>query len=259
MTTFSIITSSHNSSAFVSETIESVLNQSLSDWEMIIVDDFSSDDSVQVIQSFVEIDSRIKLIQLGINSGAAVARNIAINVSKGRYIAFLDSDDIWLPDKLEKQLAFMRANNYPFIFAAYDKIDVNGNVFGHVGVPDKVSYFDLLKMCSIGCLTVMYDTEYFGKVTMPLIRKRQDLGLWLMLLKKTDYAFGFNETLAQYRVHTDSISSNKASAAMFTWRLYREVEGLNLIKACYYFSHYALRGLLRTKAPGLARRLGVLK
>ncbi|MEA1988867.1 MAG: glycosyltransferase family 2 protein, partial [Pseudomonadota bacterium] len=99
----------------------------------------------------------------------------------------------------------------------------------------------------------------FGKVTMPLIRKRQDLGLWLKLLKKTEYAYGINETLAQYRVRTDSISANKTNAAKFTWRLYREVEGLNLFKASYYFSYYAVGGLLRTKAPGLARVLGVLK
>ena len=114
-------------------------------------------------------------------------------------------------------------------------------------------------MCSIGCLTAIYDTEYFGKVTMPLIRKRQDLGLWLRLLKRSDYAYGLNEPLAQYRVRADSISANKANAAKFTWRLYREVEGLNLVKASYYFSHYAVSGLLRTKAPGLARMLGVLK
>lgn len=255
----SIITPSHNCSSFISETIQSALKQSFTDWEMIIVDDCSTDHSVVVIQSFVEQDSRIKLIQLAENSGAAVARNRAVEAAQGRYIAFLDSDDLWLLNKLEKQLAFMQANNYPFSYAAYDKIDENGQVFGHIGVPDRVCYSDLLKMCSIGCLTAMYDTEYFGKVYMPLIRKRQDLGLWLRLLKKTDYAYGLNETLAQYRVRMDSISANKANAAKFIWRLYREVEGLNLIKASYYFSHYAIRGLLRTKAPGLARILGVLK
>jgi teichuronic acid biosynthesis glycosyltransferase TuaG len=255
----SVITPSHNCSAFISETIQSVLLQSFSDWEMIIVDDCSSDNSVEVIQPFVEQDSRIKLIQLSENSGAAVARNSAIEAAQGRYIAFLDSDDLWLPNKLEKQLAFMQANDYPFSYGAYDKIDENGQVFGHIGVPDRVFYSDLLKMCSIGCLTAMYDTAYFGKVYMPLIRMRQDFGLWLRLLKKTDYAYGLNETLAQYRVRNDSISANKANAAKFIWRLYRDVEGLNLIKSSYYFSHYVVRGLLRTKAPGLARLLGVLK
>jgi len=255
----SIVTPSYNSAALISETIQSVLSQTVFDWEMIVVDDCSSDNSVEVIQFFVDQDSRIKLIQLSINSGAAVARNVAIETAKGRYIAFLDSDDLWLTNKLEKQLSFMQENNYPFTFAAYDKLDESGQVFGHIGVPDRVSYADLLKVCSIGCLTAMYDTKYFGKVTMPLIRKRQDLGLWLKLLKKTDYAYGLNEILAQYRVRADSISANKVNAAKFTWQLYREVEGLNLINAIYYFSHYAVRGLLRTKAPGLARLLRILK
>ena len=259
MSIISIITPSHNSAPFISETIQSVLGQTFSDWEMIIVDDCSTDNSVEVIQSFVEQDSRIKLIQLSENSGAAVARNTAIKDAQGRFIAFLDSDDLWLPDKLEKQLGFMQANDYPFSYAAYDKIDENGQVFGHIGVPDRVCYSDLLKTCSIGCLTAIYDTEYFGKVYMPLIRKRQDLGLWLKLLKKTKYAYGLNETLGLYKVRSDSISANKKSAAFFTWRLYREVEKLNLIKSIYYFSNYAVRGLLRTKYPGVARFLGILK
>ena len=255
----SIITPSHNSSQFISETIQSVLNQSISDWEMIIVDDCSTDNSIEVIQSFVEQDSRIKLIQLSENSGAAVARNAAIEAAQGRYIAFLDSDDLWLPDKLEKQLAFMQANNYPFTYAAYDKIDESGQVFGHIGVPDRVSYFDLLKTCSIGCLSAMYDTQFFGKVYMPTNTKREDFATWLQLLKKVDYAHGLNETLAQYRVYQNQTSAKKAKMAKENWCLYRDVEGLNLIKASYYFSHYAVRGLLRTKAPGLARMLGVLK
>jgi len=255
----SVITPVYNSSKFVGEAIRSVQAQTFTDWEMIIVDDCSTDNSVQIVEAFVHKDDRIQLIKLATNSGAAIARNSAIEVTQGRYVAFLDSDDLWLPVKLEKQLAFMQANDYPFSYAAYDKVDENGQVFGHIGVPDRVGYSDLLKTCSIGCLTAMYDSEYFGKVYMPLICKRQDFGLWLKLLKKTNYAYGLNETLAQYRVRKDSISANKANAAVFTWRLYREVEGLSLIKAGYYFGHYAVSGLLRTKAPRLARILGVLK
>lgn len=255
----SVVTPSHNCSAFISETIQSVLNQSFLGWELIVVDDCSTDKSVELIQFFVNLDSRIKLIQLTNNSGAAVARNTAISAAKGRYIAFLDSDDLWLPDKLEKQLVFMQKSNYPFSYTAYDKIDQYGKRFGHVGVPDMVSYTDLLMIPSIGCLTAMYDTEYFGKVFMPMIRKRQDLGLWLCLLKKTDYAYGLNENLALYRVRKDSISANKVDAARFTWRLYRKVEGLNLIKSGYYFTFYAISGLFRHKFPFLARMLGFLK
>ena len=259
MALVTIITPSYNSSIFILKTLKSVTSQSFDNWEMIIVDDCSSDNSVEVIQSFADQDPRIKLIQLAENSGAAVARNTAIEAAKGHYIAFLDSDDAWLPNKLEKQIAFMQENNYPFTYAAYDKVNESDEVFGHVGVPDKVTYSDLLKSCSIGCLTAMYDTEFFGKVYMPLIRKRQDLGLWLKLLKKTKYAYGLNETLGLYKVRSDSISANKKSAALFTWRLYREVEKINLLKAIYYFSHYAVRGLLRTKYPGVARALGILK
>jgi len=258
MKTVSIMTPSHNCSGFISETIHSVLSQTFTNWEMVIVDDCSTDNSVEVIQSFVEQDSRIKLIQLSENSGAAVARNTAIEAAQGRYIAFLDSDDLWVPEKLEKQLAFMKEKNCPFSFSAYEKINEVSELMGQVGVPSRVTYHTLLKTCVIGCLTSIYDTSYFGKVDMPLIRKRQDFGLWLKLLKRVDFACGINEPLAQYRVHENSISANKVSVAVYTWRLYRDVERLNLFKASYYFAHYAIRGILRTKTPKLARLLGIM-
>tara|TARA_B100000446_G_scaffold188212_1_gene221154 strand:+ start:3628 stop:4407 length:780 start_codon:yes stop_codon:yes gene_type:complete len=259
MVSVSIITPLYNCSNFLHQTVQSVLEQTSCDWEMIMVDDFSTDNTLEVAQQYAAQDERIKLIQLTKNSGAAVARNTGIEAAQGRYIAFLDSDDKWLSKKLETQLYFMQENNYPFTFAAYDKVNESDEIFGHVGVPSKVAYSDLLKSCSIGCLTAMYDTEFFGKVYMPLIRKRQDLGLWLKLLKKTKYAYGLKETLGLYKVRSDSISANKKSAALFTWRLYREVEQINLLKSIYYFSHYAVRGLLRTKYPGVARALGILK
>ncbi|WP_137170446.1 glycosyltransferase [Marinomonas sp. FW-1] len=259
MSLVSIITPSYNSAHFISETIISVLNQSYTDWEMIVVDDFSNDTSVSVIQSFINKDGRIKLIQLSENSGAAIARNTAIKVASGRYIAFLDSDDLWMPDKLEKQVSFMKANEYPFCYAAYDKIDENGQFFGHVGVPDKVSYSDLLKTCSIGCLTAMYDTDYFSKVYMPTSTKREDFATWLKLLKKTGYAYGLNESLARYRVYQNQTSAKKVKMAKENWRLYRDIEGFGFIKASYYFSHYAVRGLFRTRYPRLARILGLLR
>lgn len=253
----SIVTPSYNCSSFISGTILSVIRQTFTDWEMVIVDDCSTDNSVEVIQSFIEQDSRIRLIQLSINSGTAVARNVAIESAQGRYIAFLDSDDCWLPEKLEKQLAFMKRESIPFSFSAYEKINEVGDIIGSVGVPDRVSYQALLKTCVIGCLTVIYDTEYFGKVEMPLIRKRQDFGLWLKLLKKVDYAYGFPNPLAQYRVHSGSISANKFNTVLYTWRLYRDIEKLSLMSACYYYSHYIVRGFLRTKFPAFSRLIGV--
>lgn len=258
MPTVSVISPLFNSERFLTDLVNSVKAQSFKDWELILVDDCSTDKTSQIALAFAAEDSRIKFIQLANNSGAAVARNTGIEAAQGRYIAFLDSDDIWLPSKLEKQLAFMRDRGISFSYCAYEKINEDGDVIGRVGIPDKVSYEGLLRVCVIGCLTAMYDTENLGKVYMPLIRRRQDLGLWLRILKKIDYAYGLQEILAQYRVRNDSISANKMVAARYTWKLYREHERLPLLKAVYYFSFYAVNGLLRTRYPGLARLLGVL-
>ncbi len=255
---FSIISPLFNSSKYLRESVLSVQNQTWTSWELILVDDCSTDGSLELALELAEADSRIRVIALEENSGAAVARNSAINIAKGRYVAFLDTDDLWLPKKLETQLFFMRRNKVVFCYAAYDKINENGDRLGHVGVPSSISYDKLLKTCVIGCLTAVYDTDYFGKILMPLIRKRQDFGLWLRLLKKVDCAYGIQEPLAQYRISPNSISSNKLGAASYTWRLYREVEQLGYLKSIYYFTHYALRGLLRNKFPVFARAIGWL-
>lgn len=255
----SIITPVHNAEKFILATINSVRSQTVNYWQLIIIDDFSSDNTLKILESFMSIDSRIKLVRLDHNVGAAVARNKGIEVSKGRYIAFLDSDDQWLPNKLEKQILFMEKHQYSFTYTAYNKINEQGELLGSMGIPDKVAYFDLLKTNSIGCLTAIYDTKSFGKIYMPLIRKRQDFGLWLKLLKKTEFAYGLNENLALYRVRGDSISSNKLNTAGYTWRLFREVEKLSLLKSVYYFMHYAIRAVLRSKFPKLAVKLGVLQ
>lgn len=255
---FSIISPLYNASKFLRATVLSVQNQTCDSWELILVDDCSTDNSLELALELAAEDSRIRVISLEKNSGAAVARNAAVKVSTGRYIAFLDSDDLWLPKKLEAQYSFMKRNNAVFCYSAYEKINEEGVCFGRVDVPSFISYDMLLKTCVIGCLTAVYDTEYFGRVEMPLIRKRQDFGLWLKLLKKVDYAYGIREPLAQYRVRPDSISSNKLNAARYTWKLYRDVERLNLFKSCYYFSHYAIRGVVRAKWPKFARTIGWL-
>jgi len=254
----SIITPTFNSIKFVSQTIESVQAQSFSDWELLIADDCSNDMTRDILREWELKDNRIKIIYLDVNSGAAVARNAALSIAQGRYIAFLDSDDLWLPCKLSEQINFMELNNIDFCYATYDKIDENGSIVGSVGVPEKVGYTDLLKVCSIGCLTAMYNAEKMGKIPMPLIRKRQDLALWLRLLKKTPYAYGIPKVLARYRVRNDSISANKASAATYTWKVYREIEGMSFLLSSYYFVQYAVNGILRNKFPRLARFLGVL-
>jgi glycosyltransferase involved in cell wall biosynthesis len=240
----SIITANYNAAKYISDTIESVLAQSYDNWEMIIVDDCSSDNSIEIIESYIAKDSRIKLVQLEQNSGAAVARNRAIELAQGRFIAFLDSDDLWQSDKLEKQISFMLKNGYIFSYSHYDLIDEDNKRYGITfKAPPKVSYNDLLKTCSIGCLTAIYDTKSLGKVTMPLILKRQDYGLWLKILKKIDYAYCYDESLAIYRTRTNSISSNKIKAAQYQWKIYRDVEKLGIFKSIFYFIHYVYNGL----------------
>lgn len=251
----SIITPSYNAEKYLSKTIDSVLQQTFQDWEMIIVDDQSPDNANRLIEQYCARDDRIKLIKLKKNSGAAVARNAAIEAAEGRYIAFLDSDDQWLPSKLRAQIHFMQEGSIALSYTAYEKLNEKGEIIGRVGVPEKVSYSDMLKTNYVGCLTAIYDTGQLGKVYMPLIRKRQDLGLWLKILKRTPYAYGLNEVLAQYQLRDDSVSANKKVAAQYTWRLYREVEQLSLVKTVYYFSHYAFNGILRSKFPKVAKEL----
>lgn len=242
----SIITPSYNSSFFIDKTINSILAQSYKNWELIIIDDCSRDNSCELIQHYVDQDPRINLIRLETNSGAAVARNVGIENATGRFIAFLDSDDIWLPEKLEKQVQFMLENDYALTYTRYHQVNENGELVGELYFPPQINYRKLLKTCVIGCLTAMYDTHKLGKVYFPLIRKRQDFAMWLKILKQIDYAYCVPEDLASYTVRSDSISANKWKAAKFNWKLYRDIEQLDIISSIYYFSHYAIRGIFRT-------------
>lgn len=246
----SIIVPSYNSSKFIAQTIDSVLAQTYQNWEMIIVDDKSPDNSNNIIKEFYQKDNRIKLIQLEKNSGPAIARNIGIKEAKGRYIAFLDSDDLWLPHKLETQVNFMKEKNIPFTYSSYKLIDEENNNLGEFIVPERVTYSLILKTNPIGCLTAIYDTEFFRKVYMPNILKRQDYGLWLKLLKQILFTYGIKEPLAIYRIRKNSISSNKLKAAKYQWKVYREVEKLPLLKSIYYFINYAYYGIKKYKTRG---------
>ena len=225
MVAVSVIMPVFNSGCFLYESIGSVLKQTFVDFELICIDDCSDQLTKDILIELQSSDCRVKVIFLDENSGPAVARNVGIESSVGRYIAFLDSDDVWSVDKLKCQIDFMSFNKVAFSYSAFEKIDEFGNVFGSVGVPDRVCYGDLLKVCSVGCLTAIYDVQQLGKVYMPPIRKRQDLGLWLRILKRIPYAYATPGILAQYRVRTDSISANKRVAAQYTWKLYREIEG----------------------------------
>jgi glycosyltransferase involved in cell wall biosynthesis len=242
----SIITPSYNTFQFIGETIESVLAQDYQAWEMIIVDDNSTDKSNELIRGYVKKDDRIKFIQNKENLGAAVSRNLGIEKAAGRFIAFLDSDDLWLPKKLTQQLDFMLRHNYSFTYTAYGKINEAGKDIGHIDIPTKSSYHSLLKTCPIGCLTAIYDTQVIGKVYLPLIEKRQDYGLWLRILKKIDFAYGVETTLAKYRVRSNSISSNKFLAAKYQWRIYRDLEKLSLLDSIFYMTTYTFNGVLKS-------------
>ena len=231
----SIITPSYNSAEFITETIESILAQTYENWELLITDDCSTDNSVQVIEQYIEKDPRIKLFRLDKNSGAGVCRNRSITEAKGRFIAFCDSDDCWLPQKLERQISFMMEHDYAFSYSSYMECDESGHIQGIV-VCKKKETFSSLKACNgIGCLTAVYDTKHVEKTLMPKIRKRQDWGLWLKILSKCKVAYGLKEPLALYRVRSNSISRNKVGLIKHNLKMYREVLGFSAIKAFLYF------------------------
>ncbi len=252
---FSVIMPTYNSAAFVRESLESLISQDFESWECVIVDDCSGDNTISIIDEFCDRDSRFKLIRNSKNEGPSFSRNLAITESCGRYITFLDSDDLWMPRKLSSQYEHFSRTGAQFIFSSYFLIDESGRHLGLRLSPTVVSYSELLKSNVIGCLTAAYDTHYFGKVTMPMIRKRQDFGLWLKLLKSVDFAYGIEEPLAKYRVRSDSVSANKLSAASFTWRLYRDIEKLSFFPALYYFSFYIFRSLGQFKPKNFLGRL----
>jgi len=242
----SVVMPAFNSVKYIKLAIESVQAQAIDNWELLVSDDGSSDATPAIVSQYAQEDSRIRLLSAGANRGAARARNSAIEVARGRYIAFLDSDDLWKPQKLERQLAFMQSGDVAFSFSSYDRVDEQGNYINThvVGLPQ--TYDSLLKSCVIGCLTAMYDSEKLGKVYMPELRKCEDFGLWLRLLKRVDAAYPLAESLALYRVHANSVSANKLSAARYTWALYHDVEKLGFARSAWYFAHYAARGVFNT-------------
>lgn len=240
----SIITPTYNSSQFIAETIESVLAQTYFDWEMIIVDDCSTDDCVDKIKQYCIKDNRIKLVLLTKNVGAAEARNVALRQAKGRYIAFLDSDDIWVNDKLERQLAFMQDNGYAFTFSAYDQMGEQGEKLNKViSVPQSISYNQYIRNTIIGCLTVVIDREKTGDFRMPLIKTSHDMALWLLIMKRGFKAYGLNDVMATYRLVSTSNTAKKLKAVKDVWKVYREIEQLSVLEASFNFCGYVFNAL----------------
>ncbi|WP_019037506.1 glycosyltransferase family 2 protein [Psychroflexus tropicus] len=239
----SIITPVYNSEAYILETIKSVQDQLYTNWEHILVDDKSSDNSPAIIKEVAKEDQRIKFTQLEENSGPAIARNKAIELAKGRYLAFLDADDIWFDFHLKDSLLFMEKGKHQFVFASYKRSNAQLKfVHSDFIVPEKVTYQDILKSNSISCLTAVVDISQLGKKYMPLIRKRQDMGLWLNYLKDLDYANGIQKPHAIYRMREDSLSRNKIDLIRYQWKFYRTIEKLSIAHSFYYLLWWTYLG-----------------
>ena len=238
----SIITPSYNSSKFIEETIASVQAQTYSHWEMLITDDGSTDNSFEIIKKICKKDSRIKLFSIK-NAGPAVARNNSIKHAKGKYIAFIDSDDLWMSEFLSTSIKFITKSE-GFIFSSYKRCNETTlkEQYKDFIVPENVTYMDILKTNSISCLTAFIDIEKLGKEFMPEVLYRQDMGLWLKYLKKINYAKGIKETLAIYRIRDNSHSRNKKKLLKPQWYFYRHVENLSLVTSVYLMIVWGYRG-----------------
>ena len=241
----SIIMPNYNSEKYVEETINSVLSQTYQNWELLFVDDCSTDKSLELVRAFN--DERIKIFQNETNSGAAASRNYALREAKGKWIAFLDSDDLWMPEKLSKQLEFMAENNYDFTCTHYSaENDDSGSSVVFAPKKDIYTYKEILKHCYIGCLTVMYNADKLGKIEMPAEAvKREDFACWLRILRSGTNVVCLHENLATYKIHTNSVSTNKVKMAKYQWNVYRKIEKISIIKSLYYMLNWAIKGILK--------------
>lgn len=243
----SIVTPVYNAERFLKDTISSVQDQTYQNWEWLLVDDGSSDGSVEIIKKAQKADKRIKLIVLPENAGAAKARNTGVDASSGVFLAFQDADDLWHPEKLAKQVEFMQGKDVAFSFTGYEFAGAEGKPNGKkVYVPENLTYKQALKNTTISTITVMFDMNKLSKsdIYMPNIRS-EDTATWWNILRKGYVAYGLNEVLSYYRRSDATQSANKLVAAHRTWRLYRQQQGLGLFHSAYYFSWYAFNAVLR--------------
>ncbi len=231
----SVIMPTYNCARFIAESIESVIAQTVTDWEIQIVDDCSKDDTAEVLKPYLEKYPTIHYYCLPKNGGPAVARTEAMKRATGKYVAFLDSDDLWVPEKLEKQIAFMEQTGALFSCTSYEQMDEQGESLHTLCIPPKrTSYNKMLRLSNpIGNLTVMYNQEALGKYEVPPIKKRNDFALWLRILRDAPYCAGLQENLGKYRIRANSVSSNKLGQAKYHWQLYYDIEHMGLIKSCW--------------------------
>ena len=254
----SVIMPVFNAAEHLEATIASVIGQSLPDWELLAVDDGSTDDSAAILARLAGNDPRIRVMSTGGNLGAGDARNHAMAAARGRYLAFLDADDLWHPQKLALQLEAMKSSGAVFSCTAYLRHDLDTGQQTIIGVPLSATRTDLLKTNTVACSTAMIDTTHLAGRRFSPLRRRQDFLFWLELLTTAPEVLGLPLVLMTYRQHSASLSAPKSHAARDTWTVYRRSLALPLAPTLWYFGHYALRGYLRHKAPALARRLGWL-
>lgn len=240
MSKVSVITPAYNTAQYLSETIQSVQAQLYTDWEMIIVDDCSTDNTYEIANEAANKDKRIRVLRNEINLHVAATRNRALDVANGEYIAFLDSDDLWLPAKLEKQLRFMNAGQYALTYTAYQKFNsITGERGKVVTAPKKMTAKQIYGNTSIGCLTVMVNRGMVGEFHMPLLGHTEDNCTWQEILNRGYEAYGMDEILALYREGNTSLTNSKMKAAKQQWQTYREHYSFSIPRSTFYFIRYA--------------------
>ncbi len=245
----SVVVPVYHAEKYIEETMDCVCAQTYLNWEMLLVVDGPEDPTVEVIRKYLEKtgENRIRLFIQDKNQGAALARNRGVAEAKGRYIAYLDADDLWMPDKLEKEVNFMKQKDAAFAFTGYEFADENGKGTGKVvKVPEKLTYKEALKNTTIFTTTVMFDTEKIDKAMLKMPNMRsEDTALWWRILREGYTAYGLNENLVLYRRPAVSLSSNKIVAIKRIWNLYRQAEKLSVPYSCYNFCFWAVRAVIR--------------
>lgn len=243
--TVSVITPLYNAARYVAECIQSVREQTFSDWEHIIVEDGSQDGSWEAACAAAQGSDRVRLLRQAANSGPAAARNAALAAARGRYFAFLDADDLWLPEKLERQLRFMQAHDLAISYTRYRRVSPDGSLGPVIRVPLRLTYKEMLIYTGVaGGLTIMLDRTKVGDVRMPEV-KSEDLALWLSILRRGFVARGLSDDLGRYRLHGASVSSNKLKTVASVWNIYRNLEQLSLPRSAWCLGNYVFGAWLR--------------
>lgn len=240
----SVITPVYNSEKYIEQTIKSVLDQVYKNWELLLINDCSNDTSYEIIKKISKLDSRIRIINNEINRGVSYSRNKGIEVARGKYILFLDSDDLWHKDKLKKQIEFMEKTSAEVSYTGYYKMDNLSNIRGEIKIKKNLDYEELLKNCLIGLLTSCVESKIIKKYKFKDI-KSEDYVFWLEIIKDVKIFYGIEEPLAYYRVLEKSRSSNKLNIVRHHWYIFRKIEKLKLFKAIYIYIIYIIRGLKR--------------